>query len=366
MRHRGIPLDEPLCEDLATHWPALQRELIDDLNLRYPFFEGPSFRQKLLRQWLIEHNIQFWPLTPTGQLKTDAETLRTMAARCPAVAEFCYSKITLNQLKSFDLSIGDDGRNRCMLSPFASKTSRNQPSNAAFAFGLNAAFRSLIKPAPGQALVYLDFSGQEFALAAYFSKDPNMIAAYESGDPYSDWARKSNAMPPDGNKHTHPHVRAVYKRASLGVLYTMGAETLGAYVGVPIGRARALLKSHRETFPRFWRWEDAVENAAISTRVLQTVYGWRMRILPHARSGTISNFPMQANGAEMLRLACCYAVDRNIPIVAPIHDALLIEGPITDIDEIARAMQQCMIDASRRCPGRSSRSRRHVQTPDLP
>ena len=42
-----------------------------------------------------------------------------------------------------------------------------------------------------------------------------------------------------------------------------------------------------------------------------------------------------------------HAVDRNIPIVAPIHDALLIEGSITDIDEIARAMQQCMIDASR-------------------
>ena len=347
MRHRGIPLDKPLCEGLAAHWPALQQELTDDLNLRYPFFEGATFRQKLLRRWLIEHDVRFWPLTPTGKLKTDAETLRAMAERCPAVAEFCHSKITLNQLKSFDLSVGDDGRNRCMLSAFASKTSRNQPSNSAFAFGLNAAFRSLIKPDPGQALVYLDFSGQEFALAAYFSKDPNMIAAYESGDPYSDWARKNNAMPSDGCKRTHPHVRAVYKRAALGVLYTMGPETLSSYVGVPIGRARALLKSHHETFPRFWRWEDAVENAAMSTRMLETVYGWRMRILHGAKSGTISNFPMQANGAEMLVLACCYAVERNIPIIAPIHDALLIEGPATDIEDIAREMQQCMIDASR-------------------
>jgi DNA polymerase-1 len=347
MRHQGIPLDKPLHQDLATHWPALLRELTDDLNLRYPFFEGSSFRQKLLRQWLIEHGVQFWPLTPTGTLKTDAETLRAMAARCPEVAEFCYSKITLNQLKSFDLCVGDDGRNRCMLSAFASKTSRNQPSNSAFAFGLNAAFRSLIKPDRGQALVYLDFSGQEFALAAYFSKDPNMIAAYESGDPYSDWARKNNAMPADGNKLTHPHVRAIYKRASLGVLYTMGPETLSSYVGVTRGRARALLKSHHETFPRFWRWIDAVENAAISTRALETVYGWRMRILQNARSGTISNFPMQANGAEMLRLACCYAVDRNIPIIAPIHDALLIEGPVSDIEDITREMQQCMVDASR-------------------
>jgi hypothetical protein len=347
MRHRGPPVDKPLYDDLSPLWVELRRGLIDDLNLRYPFFEGDSLRHKLLEQWVIAHGIHFWPLTPTGRLKTDAETLRSMAQRCPEVAEFAHTKITLDQLKTFELSVGDDGRNRRMLSAFRTKTSRNAPSNSAFAFGLNAAFRSLIKPEPGQALVYLDFSGQEFAEAAYYSGDGNAIAAYESGDPYSDWARKNNAMPPDGNKHSHPHVRAVYKRAALGVLYGMGAETLGMYVGVTTGRARALLKSHHETFPRFWRWEDAVENAAISTRALETVYGWRMRILHNARSGTISNFPMQANGAEMLRLACCFAVDRNIPIIAPIHDALLVEGPVTDIEDIAHEMQQCMVDASR-------------------
>jgi DNA polymerase I len=174
-----------------------------------------------------------------------------------------------------------------------------------------------------------------------------MIGAYESGDPYADWARRANAMPPDGNKRTHPHARAVYKRASLGVLYGMGAQTLGSYVGVSTGAARALLKSHHETFPQFWRWSDAVENAGVSTRELLTVLGWRMRILPHANPGTLANFPMQANGADMLRLACCYAVDRDVPIIAPVHDAVLIEGPTTDIKDIAREMQRCMVDASR-------------------
>lgn len=56
---------------------------------------------------------------------------------------------------------------------------------------------------------------------------------------------------------------------------------------------------------------------------------------------------MQANGADMLRLACCYAVDRGVPIIAPIHDAVLIEGPGHDIADIAREMQRCMVDASR-------------------
>ena len=39
------------------------------------------------------------------------------------------------------------------------------------------------------------------------------------------------------------------------------------------------------------------------------------------------NFPMQANGAEMLRLACCLATERGIAVCAPVHDALLIEAP---------------------------------------
>ena len=78
----------------------------------------------------------------------------------PKIAEFCHGKMTLDQLKTFELAVGDDGRNRCMLSAFRSKTGRNQPSNTVFVFGLNAAFRSLIKPEPGTALAYLDFSGR--------------------------------------------------------------------------------------------------------------------------------------------------------------------------------------------------------------
>jgi DNA polymerase-1 len=347
MRHWGIPIDGPLYRALAAHWPELRQRIIDDLNSRFPVFDGSVLKQKLLERMIQERGIQYWPLTPSGRIATDAETLRAIAQRCPEMAEFCMGKISLDQLKTFKLMVGGDNRNRCMLSAFASKTGRNQPSNSNFAFGLNAAFRSLIKPSEGNAIAYLDFSGQEFAEAAYFSGDQNMIAAYESGDPYSDWARKAGAMPANGNKHTHPHIRAVYKRAALGVIYGMGAKTLGEYVGVSETRARELLRSHRKTFPQFWRWSDAVYNSAIATRELQTVYGWRMRVLPDAKSRTILNYPMQSNGAEMLRLACCYAVDRGLKIIAPIHDAILLEAPSDQIDADVAALTECMVAASR-------------------
>ena len=36
---------------------------------------------------------------------------------------------------------------------------------------------------------------------------------------------------------------------------------------------------------------------------------------------------MQANGAEMLRLACCLAIERGVKVCAPVHDAILIDRP---------------------------------------
>ena len=59
------------------------------------------------------------------------------------------------------------------------------------------------------------------------------------------------------------------------------------------------------------------------------------------------NFPMQANGAEMLRLACCLATERGLAVCAPVHDAILIEAPAAEIDEHVAALQACMREASR-------------------
>ena len=58
------------------------------------------------------------------------------------------------------------------------------------------------------------------------------------------------------------------------------------------------------------------------------------------------NFPMQANGAEMLRLACCLATERGIEVCAPVHDAVLIAAPLYRLDEDVAAMREAMREAS--------------------
>ena len=58
------------------------------------------------------------------------------------------------------------------------------------------------------------------------------------------------------------------------------------------------------------------------------------------------NWPMQAHGAEMMRIACILAVERGINLCAPIHDALLIEASIDQIDAEVARLKACMSEAS--------------------
>jgi hypothetical protein len=47
------------------------------------------------------------------------------------VAPLRELRLSLGEMRLFaNLAVGRDGRNRCLLSPFRSKTGRNQPSNA--------------------------------------------------------------------------------------------------------------------------------------------------------------------------------------------------------------------------------------------
>ena len=56
---------------------------------------------------------------------------------------------------------------------------------------------------------------------------------------------------------------------------------------------------------------------------------------------------MQANGAEILRLACILATESGIRVCAPMHDAVLITAPESEIEDAADAMAKHMRESSR-------------------
>ncbi|GAG51187.1 unnamed protein product, partial [marine sediment metagenome] len=88
-------------------------------------------------------------------------------------------------------------------------------------------------------------------------------------------------------------------------------------------------------------------NHAMLRNWLQTVFGWRVQVGSNANPRSLQNFPVQGNGAEMLRIACCLATERGIKVCCPVHDALLVEGPAGEIHEVVADTQAAMAEASR-------------------
>jgi hypothetical protein len=107
-----------------------------------------------------------------------------------------------------------------------------------------------------------------------------------------------------------------------------------------------MLQGHRAAYPAFWRWSDNIESHAFLHGRLQSVFGWGVTVNAETNPRFLRNFPMQANGAEMLRLACCLATEKGVTVCAPNHDALLIEAPLEDLADAVKATEAAMAEAS--------------------
>jgi hypothetical protein len=345
MEFVGTPIDTELLTRLRANWTGIQDRLITAIDADYHIYDGRTFKLERFEQWLVTHQIS-WPLLESGQLDLSRSAFRDMAKIHPAIAPLHELRHALSELRLNELAVGQDGCNRCMLSAFRSKTSRNQPSNSRYIFGPSVWLRSLIKPPPGWGVAYLDWVQQEFGIAAALSGDPNMIRAYLTGDSYLAFAKQAHAVPDNATKETYGPVRDQFKQCVLGVQYGIGDVALGVRIGqLPIV-ARHLLELHHELYHEFWRWSDAGLDHAMLCGWQSTVFGWRNWVFPNPNPRSIRNFHMQANGAEMLRLACCLGSENGIRICAPVHDAVLIAAPIPELAGDIAAMRHYMEQAS--------------------
>lgn len=346
MEHLGIPLDAALLSQLREHWPAIQEQLIVRVDPNAEVYDGRKFKADRWAEYLIRNKVA-WPRLPGGSLALDDETFRQMAKRYPKeIGKFRELRHTLGQMRLESLAVGNDGRNRCVLSPFSSRTGRNQPSNSHYIFGPSNWMRSLIKPTEGNSIAYLDWSQQEFGIAAALSNDANMQYAYRSGDPYLTFAKQARAVPEHATKKSHRRERELFKACALGVQYGMGAESLAGSIGEFIDVGRELLRLHKQIYRDYWRWSEAAVDHGTLHRHLQTVFGWRLHVGADYNPRSLANFPCQANGAEMLRLACSMMVERGVGLCCSIHDAVLIEAPTESIGDAVRDAQECMREAS--------------------
>src|SRR5262249_55224913 len=127
----------------------------------------------------------------------------------------------------------------------------------------------------------------------------------------------------------------------------MGAGTLSLRVGRSRTEAGYLLDSHKAAYPDYWRWNRSAIDHAMFLGELPTVFGWTTHVGSDPNPRSLGNFCSQANGSEMLRLACIIATELGVKVDAPVHDALLIEAPIEDLADQIATTQAAMAQASK-------------------
>jgi len=369
MEYNGVPFNLPLHEEFKEKWDKIQNGLITRIDQNYHVYRqnkdgSYSFSMDLFEKYLIDNEIG-WPILETGELETTDEVFEERAKTYPQLLELRYLREALGKMRLFDFPVGKDGFNRSWLNPFGSKTGRNQPGSSRFIFGAASWMRHLVQAPAGHAISYIDWSNQEFAIAAYLSRDPVMIQAYKSGDPYVYFGRFAGAIPqnaiPPGSTPTEAaqvffeawdDTRSLYKTCALSTQYFIGARSLSARIDRSMRMANELLRMHRETFRVYWSWVEDRITDSFEDLVQEGVFGWPAHISDsNCKYKGVGNFFCQANGAEMMRLAANRAIAEGIFVCCPIHDAFLIMAPIDRITADTIRMQEIMAWASRQVLG---------------
>jgi hypothetical protein len=252
-----------------------------------------------------------WPRLASGQLDLRGDAFHLMS-HVPGIEGLHALRKSLRVITGAKLPIGRDARNRPRLFPFGTVTGRNAHRESLF--NAHAGMRSFIAFPPDRIGLYLDWRTQEVAIAAALSGDMGLQAAYRSGDVYYAFARDSgltNDPDPRHWKNTNPDMRQRMKALQLGVNYGMGVPSLARGLGRHPLIASDLIEKHRRAYSEFWHWRDDQVQVAMLKRRVESLFGWPLRISTSPNKRTLYNYPMQANGAEMLRLAMPPVRDRH-------------------------------------------------------
>src|SRR5262245_25626656 len=359
--HVGVPIDMEIFSELADKktWREMRDSMVPLVDVH-----GVYVRDKL-GEWHW-NNARFeelltceginWPRKEdTGKLDLRRKTFESMAKAYPHIEPLRQLRYIRDKLRSIKLSVGRDGRNRTVLWPFSSKTSRTQPKAKHGIFSPSVWLRFLIKPEPGKALAYIDYSSMEFCGAAALSDGHTgasnpMLELYKSGDPYLNFGKIIGLIPPDAMRET-PGVGVMRDRLKvlcLGTQYGMQRSTLATRLGVSDLEAHEMLQLHRGLLSQYWHWSEDWLHHSLTSGMMRTVLGWQCATgITEFSERSIRNWTIQSTCADIFRLAYVWGSRHGLTLIAPVHDAVLLEAPEDRIEADVALMREIMRRASR-------------------
>ena len=299
---------------------------------------------------------------------TNADVLEDLRTYHPAIDEILeYRKLTkLNSTYVEGLlnALAPDGRVHTRFNQKETRTGRIsslEPNlqNIPIRTELGAKMRGFFTAKEGYTLVDADYSQIELRVLAHLSGDKNMISAFTGGtDIHTQTAAQVFGVPED---YVTSQMRSSAKAVNFGIVYGIGAWSLGENIGVSTKEAQQYIDSYLSHYSGVDRFMKESIETAKKCGYAVTSYG-RRRYLPELSSSNFNlrsfgervarNMPIQGTAADIIKLAMVKVENRlaaeklDAKLIMQVHDELIVEAKEDCAEKVAEILKFEMENAA--------------------
>jgi hypothetical protein len=165
-------------------------------------------------------------------------------------------------------------------------------------------------------------------------------------------------IPREASRGDHEELRDWVKPFLLGIHYGLTVIGAAARLNVSLEQAARYLEMHQRLFPTYWKWSTDYVDLACERRVMQSRWGWRLqipggedRVSKRDIKRSLKNHPIQTMGSHILHFTEIGLTESGIRVCCPIHDAVLWESTLEQVDADAIKVEQIMRTAAKAALG---------------
>lgn len=364
MERRGIRLEPEVLADLSRRLEISLADLEREIHAEAGEPFNVNSPQQLADVLFARRGLPVLRRTAkTKAPSTDAEVLAELAAkgyRLPAlILEFReQAKLKSTYVDALPRQVAADGRIHTRFNQAVASTGRLSSSdpnlqNIPVRSELGRAVREAFVAEPGHLLVAADYSQIELRVLAHLADEPTLLRAFAAGeDIHAATAALVFGVAPE---LVGPAQRRAAKTINFGLIYGMGAFSLGKDLGVSPAEAQRFIDAYFARLPRVREFLDTTKAQARATGRVSTLFGRIRRIEgldarnPQLRGNAerqAINAPVQGTAADLIKLAMIRLAARLDPsrawMVLQVHDELIVETPVPEADAVAATMREAM------------------------